>query len=200
MNAWTKTLIGFFTNHNGASMATLETKTMPKVNKTNGKRGDAKKLFVDEFNGKTIYKIAKRYVAIGHRYATAMQNRLDKEETETTYTPEPRKWGERIGSTVLFAHNESIYLEYYYLSANSQKSTHHYVWGDGTQLTDEELTIAKEQYNLDPQKSVSKKQSSLGLTNENKVIINCMKIANVLSVKAFGTELTQENVHAEMVM
>jgi hypothetical protein len=200
MDAWTKATMGFFTEHSGSSMATLMTKTLPKVNKTNGKRGNDKVLFNDHFNGKTIYKLAKRYVGIGHRYATGLQNRLDKEETGTTYKPEPRKWGERIGDLVLFTHNESVYLEYFYFNANSAKSTSEYVWDDGTPLTESELHDAKNIFNLDPKKSVSKKQADLGLTDDNNVIINVIKIENVLSVKAFGHTLTKENVHAEIAM
>jgi hypothetical protein len=198
MNAWTKAMINFFTSNSGASMASLETLTKPKINKTNGLKGENKKTFQDVFGNKTIYKRAIRFVGIGHKYNKTIQNRLDKEETETTYKPEPRTWGERIGSTVLFNHKENIYLEYFYTNANSHKSTFQYVWDDGTQLTEGETKKAKDLFKLDPQKTISKKQESLGLTEKTKIIVNCIKIENVLSVKAFGHRLTKENIQAEI--
>ena len=198
--SWTNDVVNFFMAHSGASMATLTTRTLPKVNKTNGKRGADKITFAEIWGTRKIYKVATRYVGIGHRYSKTLQNRLDKEETDTTYKPEPRKWGERIGESVLFTHtdkqeNTNTYLEYFYVNANCDMSSHHYEWDNGERLTEPQLYYAQSVFNLDPPKKVSPKQEGLGLTDDNNIIVNCIKVDNVQSIKAFGHEL----INAESV-
>jgi len=102
------------------------------------------------------------------------------------YVAEERTWCNRF-TNGLVGHksNGQLYVEYYYLSAN--KSSSRYVWEDGTQLTDAELTIAK--INLFKPISVPKKQMEHGLTEENIVKINIVKIENVLSLHAFGEKI-----------
>lgn len=197
MSIWIENVSQFFLNVKGASMATLTTDTLPKINKTNGQKGIDKKLFKDEFDGKTIHKIAIRHIAIGHRYATSVNNRVDKEVGEhEEIEPQPRTWGERIGKSVLFTHttkdgSTNSYLEYFYLSANSPKSSHIYVWDNGKQLTESELQTAKTQYNLDPKKKISTTQSDAGLTDENAIIINQIKLENIVEIHAYGNTLTR---------
>lgn len=187
---WINDLVEFFSINHGASMATLTTDTLPKVNKG---KGDSS--FVNVFGNRTIHKIATRHVSIGHRYATSVNNRVDKVIGEHEFIePLQRTWGERIGKTVLFTHKDEIYLEYFYLNANSKKSTFIYTWNNGDELTSQELLTAKTMFNLDPGKKISSTQSNAGLTEDNAVIVNCIKLTNIREIHAFGKTLTQETV------
>ena len=169
-------------NGKQSSFANILTATDPVA----VKKSRATKLTLNEtFPGhSSIVKIGSRNVSLGNKYATAVNNRLEKAGVDNAeFVAAPREWLERIEGTPLCQHKESgqLYVEYFYLNAN--KSTAVYQWEDGTTLTEEELTKAKEFFSV-PSKSI--KQIDAGLTEEETVKINIVKIDNVVSLKAWG--------------
>lgn len=162
----------------GHSFAHIETKTNPC--KTSKKIQS----LIDEMGHHEIIKISSRNVSIGNSYQTAVQNRLIKNnQNPETFEATPRSWATRV-SPGLIQHSESgqMYVEYYYLSA--APTTSQYVWENGEQLTTEELQHAKE--NLFKKHSPSAKQANAGLTEEQHVKVNIVKLENVTLLKAFG--------------
>jgi hypothetical protein len=145
-----------------------------------------------------IDKIGNRNVSFNNSYVNAIKNRIakknDVDKSEIEYIPAPREWMQRIDNSAICQHKENgqMYLEYFYLNKN--KCSYVYKWEDGTELTKDELTKAK---NLFVKTSPSKKQNDAGLDNEEQIKVNIVKMENIISVNAFGQSI-DKNVNIEM--
>lgn len=175
MNAITNLLTE---NKNQCSFANITTITNPC--KPSKKTTQA----ILDLGHKEIKKISSRNVSIGNKYQNAVQNRLEKNNVpRETFQAQPRPWATRITQGLIqHTENKQLYIEYYYLNAN--KSTSKYIWEDGTELTKDEFQFAK--INLFKSHSTSKKQEDAGLTEDQQVKLNIVKMENVISIQAFG--------------
>jgi hypothetical protein len=168
------------------SFANIITVTEPKLTKKSRTTGAT---LNETFNHSRIIKIGERQVSIGNCYETAVNNRGEKLGLDNfDFTASPRTWGSRVENSAIIEHKNEYYLEYFYLNAN--KSTYKYVWENGDELTQEELSIAK--IDFLPVNNGSNKQAEAGLDKEEQIAINTVKIDNILSIKAFGKEYNRE--------
>lgn len=168
----------------GRSFAHIETVTDPC------KTSKKVQSIIVNMGHRKIFKIGSRNVSIGNSYENAVGNRLEKnDQNRENFKAQPRAWAERINQG-LIRHKDSgqLYFEYYYLS--NAPTTSKFVWENGVELTEEELAYAKE--NLFKKSSSSAKQSKAGLSEEQQVRVNIIKIQNVRSIKAFGKIAWQE--------
>lgn len=163
------------------TFAHIDTKTNPC--KTTKK---VQQMIVD-MGHESITKIGSRNVSFGNNYNNAVGNRLEKNGLDReTFIAQPRPWAERINECLIqHKENGQVYVEYYYLS--NAPTTSKYIWEDGTELTEEELSYAKE--NLFKKHYASVKQAEVGLTEEQQVKVNIVKIENVISVSAMGEKI-----------
>jgi hypothetical protein len=168
------------------SFANIVTVTEPKLTKKSRTNG----LTLQEMFGHShIVKVGERNVSIGNQYENAVVNRGNKVGIdEFDFTASPRTWGTRIDNSAIIEHKNEFYLEYFYLNANP--SNYQYVWEDGSTLTEEEMAIVKVDFL--PVNNGSRKQEESGIDKEDQVIINTVKIDNILSIKSFGKEYNRE--------
>ena len=163
----------------GSSVSTIRTKTIPKLTK---KSRTTKQTLEEIFNHTSLTKISKRYVSCGHRYSRTVNNRLLKEGKEDNFKALKRTWGERIGNSILFTHKDSIYLECFYIQANSKRTIHEYYWEDGTEVTKEEQKYLE--INFLPIKKTESRQGT-----DEEVKLNVIKLESINEFKGYGFEL-----------
>jgi len=84
----------------GATFATLVTNVQPDIKcpKTSGMAG-------------RIRKRSRINCVLNHIYGNSVNYQREREGKEVDFTPNPRKWGERIRGTTLVCHKGKTYLE-----------------------------------------------------------------------------------------
>jgi len=91
-------LVAYLSGIRGATFATIETETEPKLLKTGNPYSE-------------VRKISRVNVCLGFQYEAAVNRQRAREGAETDFEALPRKWGVRIPRTVLVEHKGKVYLE-----------------------------------------------------------------------------------------
>jgi len=110
----------------GSKPATIVAETEPKV-----KQGTVNS--PSPFRGKKVVKRSRVNGFIGWIYKNSVTNQREREGNLESFTPEPRKWGERIQGTPLVHYNGKTYLE---LKVENVLDTVYFVDGVETSVED----------------------------------------------------------------
>ena len=150
---------------------TMVTATEPKMRKTSNR-----------FFGRVVKLTYTTNVALGYDYASYIVAKLKREGIVTSVEevraekPKGKTWFENPYLLVADKDETQFYLRCYYRPNTKEKN----VWlVDGRLATDEEIAEVK---TFIQTSSSSKKQSDLGLSDENQVIVRDYKLENVLAL------------------
>jgi len=172
-------------NPNDHSFVTVDTviDVRAKCNKKNRANGTS---FEESFPGHSkVYKVSRRYDQAGLSYFNNVNNKLAKKGLPPMEQGE-RKWGHRIGDTMLIEHNDKVYIELF-ASENANVSKHQYIWDDGTRLTKDEVNNLET--NFLPIPKPSKKQKAAGLDNGELTIYLNIKLENIVRFSGYGVTI-----------
>ena len=130
---------------------------------------------------------------LGNNYASAVSNRLDKNESQIEHLfssekPSGKHWVDDYENIVLQKDSDenTFYLRTYYNLANNKPKTTYYV--NGEQASDEQLAEIK---NWVKDSSYSAKQNDAGLEKERQIVVRDYKIESVRKIK-FGEFVIEE--------
>lgn len=163
MATFTTTLASALANTNGASFVTITTLTEPKMRKTNNP------LF-----GRVL-KFAVRNCQFGYDYEKAVNNRLEKEGKERSFSANKLPWGEWAVFNKIIAHKGNLYGRFYVAKNCVVKSA--YIV-DGRLATAEEVAIIK---TFETERTESARQSESGLF-ENQVKPYDVRLDHILRI------------------
>lgn len=129
-----------------------------------------------------VMKLTESVYQFGYSYENAVNNRLEKQGDERTFTTDSLPWGNWIVPNKFIAHNCEIYVRFY-TAANNQPKITYFV--DNRLATAEEIEIIKA---FTPAPKESAKQAAHGLT-ENQVKPMAINLKNILKIKINGEEI-----------
>jgi hypothetical protein len=172
-------LINLFETYRGKKFVSLETKTVPDLNK----KGRITGLTIQEKLGvdpKTIFKYSKFSAGIGYDYATLIRNRLDKDGGAQEDYQAGASWHIPYnGSTVIRQHKTKPEDLYFYVSliANNPAKCEYM---SGKKVIDVD---ALAEYLPTP-----KKPTNQGLSEDRAVEVRTLKLTSVVKLIAEGAE------------
>lgn len=140
-----KELVEIFLNKSKKSNETISIKSRTNLKLKKKARSDSKSL-LEKFNTNSIYKITENVVQINTIYDNSVNNRREKEDLERDFESEKLPYGEYVGdSRIVFQYNEKYYLRTYQTNSRLGKESKYYR-ENGTQLSDVEVKILKEDF------------------------------------------------------
>ena len=146
----------------GAKMVTIVTETEPKMRKTNNPYAE------------NITKRVMQNVVINFDYKKRVNRQLLKEGKQETFTPKPRKWGERIAGTCMIFHNNQVYVE---IAPNGRpQSVEYFTIDNHTPVAKSELI----QFLQEPNSNAEHQ----GV--EKEIILRDIKVSNIKELKYKG--------------
>ena len=151
-------------NLRGTEIVTLITKTIPSMNKTGNR-----------FHGQ-VFKISRVNGILNFIYGNSVNLQRDREGIVEDFTPEPRKWGNRIQGTTFVEHKDVLYLE----MKVERSLAHEYIWANGTQLTDAETNELKDWLKKSKQPSTQK--------TEKEIILRDYKLSSIIGIVMQGIQ------------
>lgn len=169
----TATLASLLASINGASFCTVTTLTEPKMLK----RGNP-------FFGRVL-KFAVRNCQFGYDYENAVNNRLEKEGKERSFSANSLPWGAWVEPNKVIFHKGNLYGRFYVAKGAVVKSQYLL---DGRLATDAEVA---EILKWIPEREESARQSEVGLT-ENQVKPWTVQLNHILALKVNGEEHRRE--------
>lgn len=140
---------------NTPTPAKIISETVPGMNKTN-----------NPYFGNTV-KLSEKMVKIAFNYAEDVNMQRASEGKSFDFQAKPRKWGQRIGTTPVIAHNGMMYVE-----ARVLKNLETHYFTNGQEIDKSVLTEVL-------QKTNSSKTQDL----ENEVIVNDFKLASIKQIQ-----------------
>lgn len=163
-------LSAVLSNVASAQFVTITTLTEPKMNK----RGNP--LF-----GRVV-KFAVRNCQFGYDYENAVNNRLERQGCERSFSAEKLPWGQWLVPNKIITHKDNLYGRFYVAKDCVVKSAY---LVDGRLATAEEMEIIK---TFEVKRTSSARQEADGLF-ENQVKPYDVNLDNILAVKASGFEV-----------
>jgi len=169
--------VTLFMNQNTATIATLETETIPDMVKKNRVTKEP-----NPWIGRVKKQSRVNGIVGAWNYSNAVNNqRVRESDAETVaeveaipeFTAEPRSWGERLPNTGLVKHGENYYVE-----IKVQRAIETTYMVDGQPATSEELSDIKQYL---PQKKEGTRQNV-----ENPIILRDYNVGSIKAVKING--------------
>lgn len=139
-----------------------------------------------------VTKMVHTTCQVNFDYEKAVNNRLEKQGDERTFTALSLPWGSWVNGfeNKLIEHKGNLYLRYYDVANAKTKS----LWFvDGRLATEDELFAIME-YLVTKKKPSSNRQADAGLV-ENQVSPKVVKVENILRFAVNGVEYHKEHQH-----
>lgn len=131
-----------------------------------------------------VQKFTATPMQVGYDYENAVNNRLEREGKERSFSAERLPWGEWVTLNKVITHKGMLYLRTYCVRKSHPKTFY---------LLDGELATA-EQYNAFAPylkgASTSTKQEACGLEEEYQVKPRDYKFSSILAITMNGTRIT----------
>jgi len=169
--------VTLFMNQNSATIATLETETIPDMVKKDRITKEP-----NPWSGRVTKQSRVNGIVGAWNYTNSVNNQRVRESNAETvaeveavpeFTAEPRSWGERLPNTGLVKHGENYYVE-----IKVQRAIETTYMVDGRPATSEELSDIKRYL---PQKTEGTRQEV-----EKPVILRDYKVDSIKSVRING--------------
>ena len=163
--------IEFVANIKGCQFGNIELLTEVKM----PKRGNP-------FHGR-VQKHTITTIQFNYDYEKAVNNRLEKQGFERTFTSATLPWGTWHTANKVIEHNGNYYLRIYEVK-NSKPNCEYFI--DGKKATQEEYDLFKE---FITERKSSEKQEEHGLKDENQVKPNSPKFENIKRITINGVTI-----------
>lgn len=169
--------ISLFMNQNSATIATMETETIPDMVKKDRVTGQP-----NPYIGRVVKQSRVNGIVGAWNYESAVnRQRVRESDAETIaevesipeFVAEPRSWGERLPQTGLVKHGENYYVE---IKVQRAIETTYLI--DGRPATDDELEDLK--------RYLPKKKEGTRQQVEKPVILRDYKVESIKSVTMNG--------------
>lgn len=154
-------LIDEIRNLVGCKIANIETLTEVKLPKKSGLQ--------------CVTKFAEGEVQLNYSYSNAVNNRLEKQGDDRSFTSKPLPWGNWFIPNKVIEHKGNYYLRYYLMKGKELNETY---FVNGRPATQSEIDIIKEY----DKPSTSATQTAVGLL-ENQVEPKVVRFENIVSLK-----------------
>lgn len=131
-------------------------------------------------------EVTKRFegeIQLNYSYENAVNNRLEKQGDERSFSSMPLQWGVWELDNKVILHKGERYMRYYLLKGNKAKVEY---FVDGRVANENEIEIIKSYVN----KSYSNRQAKDGLI-ENQVMPKAVKFTNILELCVGGERYTK---------
>lgn len=148
-------------NSTGAVISTLDTKTIPRMRKTNNP-------FIGD-----CFKVSTVNVIINFNYENSVNRQRDREESATDFKGQERKWGTYEGG-VFVQHKGNMYLQAKVEKVLNTK----YIHEDGSLYSESDVSKLKEYF---PPHNPSKTQDL-----QREVVMRNYKIDNIIGIRCYG--------------
>ena len=166
-------LVSMMSNVKGATICTVDSLTVPKMNK----RGN-------DLYGR-VMKYTRLQLQFGYNYEKAVNNRLEAMGLEPNFEVAKRQWGEWVIPNKVSTHKGNLYLRFYQMANTDPES---YFLVDGRLATREEVEVIK---SFMPKPSASARQSEVGL-NDRQVTPREYMVSSIKRIAVNGEKYTIE--------
>ena len=184
MNA--KGIANMMANIKGATICTIDTVTVPKMNKTG-----------NPYFGKVV-KVARVQMQFGYDYENAVNNRLKAMGLEPNFDAMGRKWGVWVVPNKVAEHKGELYLRFYTMENPNSISEVYYAINEGGKYRVANPSEVAEIKSFMPNKGESNRQSEAGLT-EHQVEPREFKISSIRKIAVNGVVYERAEENEEVV-